>query len=217
MRIMWPALLAVFAPALALAQLDADTLTITISSDSPLRPDRVQVGITVNAPVTATFDDVLASLQGSGVTPANLTYGSTFFPSPGFDPKTDWLFTLSVPFASLKDTMSTLARLQTASAMDIRFYIQGVQASPELVASNPCVFTTLASQARVQAQKVAEAAGVTVGPIVGISDQSAEEVVAYVAVPTAVVRFGDFSAVGLIGSITAPSPCTMTVQFKLLH
>ena len=159
----------------------------------------------------ATLDDVLAALQGSGVTQANLLYPYTYLQS------TAWVILLPVPFTNLKDKMATLARLPATPGMDIQVYVQGVQASPELVAANPCSFTTLASQARVQAQKVADAAGVKAGAIIGISDFAAPQTVPAAILGEYLIAARVPPFISVLPSPPASPSCSMTVQFKLLH
>src|SRR5207249_8447739 len=171
------------------------------------------------APVNATLDDVIAAVQGTGAGLANLT-GVYTFQASGEEVATGWTFSIAVPFAKLNDTLAALVRIHDESPMYVSFYIEGMQTSPELQASQPCPYPSLVSYARTQVQKVAAAAGVRVGQVVGISDTPSGETV---AIPTLAFGIGD-TASGPLGGIAfglaIPEPaatCAMTVQFKLLR
>jgi len=92
-----------------------------------------------------------------------------------------------------------------------------------------CVWPALLSDAQAEAQRLAAAAGVTVGPIVALSDERAG--ITRTVVSASGLRFGDFGGVigGVIGQfplprlpayippiIPAPN-CALTVQFKFLR
>jgi len=223
------ALLMLAAPIAAFAQLDDNTITVTASRTSNLQPDQAQMGVTVASAATATLDDVVAALNGSGITAANLT-STSYVQVVGTPPLTSqWYFTIAVPIAQVNALIATLGKIQQrlavpGTAMAVSYYLQGLQVSAQLQAANPCAFTSLVSDAQRQAQTLAAAAGVSVGPIVAISDGSGTGS----AVAVLAVRQGDFSSL-LGGAIvtaglayqwyapaTAPA-CTMTVQFQLLH
>src|SRR5207249_5276725 len=78
MRILWLGVFFFAAQAMVMAQLDPDTLTVTVTRNTSLQPDQIRVGITVGAPVNATLDDVIAAVQGTGAGLANLTGVYTF-------------------------------------------------------------------------------------------------------------------------------------------
>jgi hypothetical protein len=221
MRALRLAALVLAIQAMALAQLDPDTLTINVTRNLLLQPDQVSINVFVSAPADSSFDDVLAALQGSGLTAANLTAAYTFMGSS--DPTTDWSFSLAVPVAKLKDAIAALQKAQDSSALDITFFTAGPRTSPELLASQPCPYATLVSYARTQAQKVADAAGVGVGPIIGVSDSpggvGAAVTIAVLAAfdpTTGIPSLGGSSGFSAWFSPVS-SPCTMAVQFKLLH
>jgi hypothetical protein len=214
MRIIQLFALLVAVQALALAQLDPDTLTINVTRNLLLQPDQVGINVFVNVPANSSLDDVLAALPGTGLTAANLISASTI--GLNGQSTTEWSFSLAVPLPKLKDALTALQTAKDTSTADVTFFTTaGLQTSPQLLASQPCPYPSLVSYAKTQAQKVAAAAGVNVGPIVGVSDSGDVSVAGYV--------IADF--VSITGSLSnfllgRPSPsvsCSMAVQFKLLH
>jgi hypothetical protein len=196
-------------PALLLAQAStADrTVTVTASRSASVAPDQALVSVTVYTSPSATRDEVLAALQGSSITAANLT---SVYSSTNYDNVTranqnqlTWTFSLTVPFSSAKTTMDQLAGLQIAvgkagKGMTLNFALRGTQASAQALAGQNCSAADLISDARAQAQKIAVAAGLSVGPVVGATGTSV------VTPPT-----GGFS------SGTYQPSCTLTVKFAL--
>ena len=65
----WSILLLALAPA-AFAQLDSDTVTITVSRQITYKPDQFVLNISAIAPVSLVLDDVVAGLEGTGITAA---------------------------------------------------------------------------------------------------------------------------------------------------
>jgi hypothetical protein len=220
------------AASLAFAQLDDNTITVTASRSVNLQPDQVLVLVSVQAAPLASLDDVLALLQGTGVTAANLNSASSptlQVPSGPLAPGgqfTNWSFTLAVSFDKLKDLFAALSRAQQAlpnsAASSLTYYLETLQVSQDLQNSQPCPFPALVSDARRQAQSVAALAGMGVGPIVAMA-QGTGGIPAWVNSPF--FRAGDFSASAITGVlslssflVSAPQPsatCSLTVQFKL--
>jgi uncharacterized protein YggE len=87
------------------------------------------------------------------------------------------------------------------------------QVSPALAASQQCPYALLVADAQGEAQRLAAAAGRSVGAVVAVSDGSelaAAGVLAYVS--------GSFSSLsGILGAPTSvpPATCGMTVRFSL--
>ena len=192
--------------------------TITVTASRPVNPqlDQAVVSVTVNAPVTAGPDDVLAALAGSGATLSML--------SPAYVPGA-WSFTMPVEFSGLKTVLAALTADQQAgqnSGFDVQFSVSGSQSSSS---GQTCPYTALFGDAQAQARAVAAAAGMKVGAVIRLSDGSDVEQ----NMPTLAYRSGDFSAL-LVNSLTASwyapsalitSPistpaCTMVVQFQLM-
>jgi hypothetical protein len=80
------------------------------------------------------------------------------------------------------------------SGLTLTFYVEGIQVSPQLQQSQPCSQAALLSDAQSWAKQVANAAGVSAGPILSI------------ATPGAVY------ARSTVFNLT----CSLTVQFQLM-
>jgi len=198
--------------------LDSDTLTIAASRTLNVQPDQVLVGVTVNTPVTASLQDVINELQGSGITAANLVnaYGYE-------EGETQWAFTLAIPFAKMGDTLTSLARIQqkvggSPGQPDLTFSVQGPQASADSQTAQSCSFPALVADAQSQAQKLASAAGITLGPVVSLSEGSPLQSVGFLSGVISFGSTGNFLPNPWFAPQPTPAqPCTLTVQFKLLH
>ena len=161
---------------------------------------------------------MVAALAAFGISSANLTsvFGSTAAPS------VQWNFTLAVPIAKLATTIGSLTHLQQSitqnnSGLTLTFTVQGTQASQlsqKLQQSQPCSSADLIADATAQAQKLAAAAGLTLGPILKLSNATS-------AGPTFAV-----ANVALIGyivpslvfeSVPPPATCSLVVRFQLLQ
>jgi hypothetical protein len=91
----------------------------------------------------------------------------------------------------------------------LSFYIGGLQVSDALAQSQSCPATDLVSDARAQAKMLADAAGVTVGPILTIDGSSANGAAARATLE-------DFF-LGYAYLAPAPPLCAITVKFRLLR
>src|SRR5437016_5851611 len=100
--------------ALAFGQLDSNTVTVTASRTSNPQPDQAVFVVTVQSGLSTTLGDVLAALQGSGITLADFSgvggYSSlrSVFPIPPDlltlpPPGIEWAFRLTAPLGSTKD------------------------------------------------------------------------------------------------------------------
>ena len=164
----------IFSPALLLAQLTSNSVTVTASQNVIPQPDQAVFGVSVTSAVDKSLDDIVNALAGSGVTAASLVGITTpAIPlQPGAQPQQllQWTFRLVVPLSKVKDTTSTLSNLQQSVAkagLSLSFGVQGTQ-----VSSQPpnCNFGDLITQARNQAQKVAGGGGLSAGAIIGITN-----------------------------------------------
>ena len=119
-------------------------------------------------------------------------------------------FQVTGPFSKLKDALARVDGVSHApgSLRDVSYSLSA-QVSPELQASDACPAPTLISEARSQAQKIAAAAGLSVGPVLSIADGKGGTTSGAVYA---------FLSVG--GSFLTPSPtatCSLNVQFKLVR
>jgi len=210
-------------PLAAFAQLDDNTVTVTASRQLPnLQPDQAVIGVDVAADPGAVLDDVLAALNGSGITAANL---SSVEPYPG-GPSTVWSFTLTVSLAKMSATLATLQRVINASPLPAAYSVLFTEVSPELQATQQCPYPALVSDAQAQAQKLASAVGLSVGPILTLSDSGQTAVAGTIFGSTIFVSGNGIPVSSSQLSFLLPStgqslpptvPCTMTVQLQLLH
>jgi hypothetical protein len=199
---------------LAFGQVDSNSITVTASrNNASAQPDQAVFNIQVNSGLDKSLDDVIAALQGSGITSANFQGLSAYFLSnsgsgTGTTPPPQsltWLFQLAAPLAKVKDTITTLSSLQAKIAaqnngLALSFSIQGTQSSAQPAA---CSLPDLLTSARTQAQNLAEGAGVSVGNILAMSSST-----------TGVTPLAGISGI-LLGASVAP--CTLTVKFGLLR
>jgi uncharacterized protein YggE len=183
------------------------TITVTASRNINVAPDLGVITVDVLTSTDATLDDVLAAAQGSIVTAANFTSVYTVNRSdPGGRTSRDyldWSFTLTAPLSNPKTTLGQLAALQVAvgtknNGMTVSYSLRGTQTSAQALAGQNCAASDLVSDARAQAQKMAVAAGLSVGAVVAVSGAS-------VVTPPS----GGFSA-----GTYQPS-CSLTVKFAL--
>jgi uncharacterized protein YggE len=219
-----PIFLLILSTPAAFAQLDSNSVAVSATRSLAQQPDQVLFGVTVQSGLNTSLDDVVAALQGSGITAANFSAVSTapayvLIGSGGPQPPTvtpmlQWTFVLPAPLARIKDTIATLSGLQQRIAqqnngLTLSFNVQGTQVSAQLQQSQVCPISDLLADATAQAQKLAGAAGLSPGAILAISSGT--------SVPGSVG-----SAVSITGALifappVLPSVCSMTVKFALLR
>ena len=201
---------------LAFGQLDSNSITVTASRNVSLQPDQAIFGVTVQAGISTSLDEIVVALQGSGITAANLSSVTT--PSQYTingtqpTPMLQWTFSVPVSLTKTKDTVATLTALQQSitklnNGMTLSFYIAGTQVSQQLAQSQTCSIPALVADATAQAQTMAAAGGLTLGAIVAMSSATPN----LVASPQAVFASGPY--VSAISSSLAP-PCVITVKFN---
>jgi hypothetical protein len=212
-RSLIPAL--VLSASLGFGQIDSNAVTVTASRNANLQPDTVLFSVTVTSGFNTGLDDVIAALAGSGITAANFSSVSSPFTlsiptgaiAQPVQPMLQWNFALPVPLSKLKDTSTTLTNLQQSIAkknagLAMSFSVQGTQVSPQLQQSQPCVISDLLADARAQAQKLADAAGLTLGQILALASSTS-------------------STTGSSNSIFNPLPslsiCAATVKYALIR
>src|SRR5579864_7275161 len=171
---------------LAFGQLDSNSVTVTATRSMAQQPDQVLFEVIVQSSINTSLDSVVAALQGSGITAANLSgVGSgpqlipVISPAPqplpaAFTPMIEWVFTLPVPLVKIKDTASTLSALQKSivqqsNGLTLSFNVQGAQVSTQSQQSQVCPIPDLLADATAQAQKLAAAAGLSLGVVLAMS------------------------------------------------
>jgi len=167
--------LALVATALAFGQSNPNSITVTASRTNNPQPDQVVFQVTVTSPLTTSRDDVIAALQGSGIGLTNFTGVSTQQTYNGKQYLTSlaWNFTLTAPLTSMKPTVDTFTGLQmtlskAATGLWLGFSVQGMQVSPQAQQAQPCSLPELISDARAQALKIANAANMSLGSVLGL-------------------------------------------------
>ena len=205
-------LLFVASAPLAFGQLDTNTITVSASRSVSLMPDQVVFTVTVQSGLNVGLDDVLAALQGTGITAANFTSSNggfvVFDPTTALHPPIQWTFSLPVPLTKIKDTLTALSALQKTigqnnSGMSVAFTLHGPQVSAQLFSSQSCSLADLIVDARTQADKLAGAAGLRVGGILAMSTFASSSI-GNVGNP-------------FFGSSVVPPGCSATIKFALLR
>ena len=205
---------------LAFGQIDANSVTISASNSANLQPDQAVFGVTVQSGLNTGLDDVLAALQGSGITAANFSGVSTSQQTVyngGVSSTTlslQWAFTLPAPLTNTKGTVASLTILQQNiaklnSGLTLSFSIIGTQVSQQLAQSQSCSLSGLIANATAQAQSLAAAANLTVGRILALSSSTSN------GVSNSGGFFAEFGSVSFSTTSAVPPPCAVTVKFAL--
>lgn len=193
---------------IAYGQSAPNSITVTASRNSAVQPDQVVFGVTVTSAITNTMSDVLAAVQGAGITATNFSNVTTvqqyISPTQQYVNSLQWTFSLTVPFANMKSTVATLNGLQLSAAqgnngLSVSFSIQGTQVSAQAQQAQACPASGLLSDARTQAQTIASASSMTVGSILAMSTS---------------VSTSAPGASSLAAAIQVPV-CSLTVKFAL--
>jgi hypothetical protein len=193
--------------ALACAQLDDNTLTVTVTRTVTAQPDQATLGLNVTTPATAGLDEVLAAFAGLNLAATDLTYFNTLGQS------LNWQFSKTLPFSGLKDALAALAATQTTYTFS--YYVQGQSSQGAQQSAALCPIPTLLSSAQTQAQQIASAVGVRLGPIVSMARGSATAVAAWFDPNTAVIPVSIVSLLYRPVPVSTAPGCTLTVQFQL--
>jgi hypothetical protein len=206
--------LLVVSASLAFAQLDSNSITVNASRSAALQPDQALFVVSVQSDLNTSLSDVLAALQGSGITSANFagisSSGTLNWNGVTLPPTLRWAFDLPVPLTKTKDTVAALTAVQQNIAQNnkslkLSFSIQGTQVSQQLLQSQTCSLPDLLTDARTQAQKLADASGVTLGAILAMSSPASSVATAAYPINTGI----SFS------STFASAPCVVTVKFAV--
>jgi len=212
-----------FAVVPVFGQLPSHTVTVQATRSLNLQPDQVVFGVSVSSSAGTNLSQVVAGLSGIGITAADLTGVENFDPST-----VQWGFTLAVPIASLTATITSLTSLaktigQNNSGLTLTFSVNGTQVSQQLHASQTCSNADLIADATAQGQKLAAAAGMTLGPILKLSNVSPAPPAVGATLglfPTLLLggRLGSFSGFVqyVAPPVTSPVTCSLSVQFQLL-
>jgi hypothetical protein len=202
-------------PFAAFAQLDDNTVTVTATRTLNLQPDQVLIQVDVAAQA---LSDALQIVAPAGITATNFNSYDTV----GF-----WTFQLTLPFDKLSATLVGLAKLQASARQGVVGY--GVLNSSISAQARKCPYPALVADAQAQAQQVASAAGVKLGPVLAISDSGGSTQLALLGgvvypgniVPVIIDPVDPTSEIirssGLANHQSPPPTCTMTIQFQLIQ
>jgi hypothetical protein len=202
--------------AACLAQLDDNTVSVTVTRIIALQPDQATISATVTTPTAAGLDDALPGIAAAGFTAADLTYVNTSGPG------TNWQFSKAVPFSDLKTVLPALATAQQSvssrtNAVSLSYFVgsQSSQAAEQAPAN--CPVPTLFADAQAQAQLLATISGGRLGAVVSLSQASSANgtISGYFFDSSAL--FAPLQLLPLTRVIPAASPCSLTVQFRLVH
>jgi len=167
-----------FTVAVACGQISPNSVTVIATRNTALQPDQVVFGIAVTSGVTSTRDEVIAALQGSGITAANFSNVNTIqvYDSQGQTTivALQWQFSQRVSLQAMKSTIGQMSAVQKSIAQadkgfSMSFSVQGLQVSSQAQQSQTCSLQDLIADARAQASKLASAAGKGVGAILAMS------------------------------------------------
>lgn len=193
-------------------QLDPHTITISATRSTYLQPDDAVFSVSVSAGAAISLDQVVAALSSLGITSSDLTgVNNTFSP-----PNLQWNFNLPVPLSSLTATIGSLTKLQQSitqnnSGLTLSFSVNGTQISQQLQQAQSCSNSELIADATAQAQKLAAAAGLMLGPIAKLSNGPSPQTygVLYDPLVGYVVPSNFVPA-------SSPVTCSLVVEFRLL-
>jgi uncharacterized protein YggE len=216
---MWKLGLAIFSLAAApvFAQLPSNTLTVTATRTINLQPDQALFSLSVTSSAATNLGQVVAALSGVGITSANLAGVGNNTAPPSFQ----WNFTLAVPLSNLTATIASLNNLeqtiaQNNSGLILTFTVEGSQvsqASQQQQQSQPCSNADLIADATAQAQKLAAAAGMILGPVIKLSNAPTPAQI--YAVPNLVLLDVVGAASFALSAQPSTATCSLVVQFQL--
>ena len=202
-----------FGCAAVFAQVDPYTVTVTATETQNIQPDQAVINGGIETGIGTALSDVVNILEPAGITASNITGISTV--NGGLTPNPNaivWSFTLAVPLASLNSTLAALAQLQQNTSLNnLYFSVQGLQVSPQLLASQQCPVSALLASAQAQALALAQAAGFGLGPLLAISDGS---VGAYSGAPSEIIEVVGVQV--FLATIQTPIVCTVVAKFSLI-
>ncbi|SPE40711.1 exported hypothetical protein [Candidatus Sulfopaludibacter sp. SbA3] len=151
------------------------SVTVTATLGQNVSPDQIGILVTVESAVTATLADVMAALQGTDLTPSNLSsvYSNQQYNSGTNKPTLvlDWTFQLLVPLANFKSEAAALQALQISlsqTPLTLTYSVQGPLVSTQAQVKS-CALADLVSAARTQAQQMASAANLKAGSILSLA------------------------------------------------
>jgi uncharacterized protein YggE len=204
----------------AFGQIESHTVTISATRSMVLQPDQILLVLSVSSNPSATLDQIVGALSGLGITDTDLT--GSYNSNP---PTLSWNFSFTTPLANVTATIGSITKLeqtiaQNNSGLTLTFYIGGTQVSQQLQQTQTCPNSDLISDASAQAQKLASAAGMTLGPILRLSNPPSSQPSRPALVAENATLTGVLGAYSILEFPLTPPPspltCSLSVQFQLL-
>lgn len=193
----------------ASAAFGQNTLTINASRQVNAQPDQSTIGIYVNTDASQTLDQVLALLK-----PANISATDFASLQAAGSGQLQWTFNTPVPLSNLTAVAAALNGLKSAG---VSYFVEGATASSQATAQ-ACNYGALIGDAQTQANKLAAAAGVTLGPIVSLAQESNGAVGNPFPIWDPLTGVIPVSRITYLVSsiVTTPTPsCALAVQFQI--
>ena len=175
-RRLLPVLLSLSTGAFGQATGDSPAISVTATAGQNIQPDQTTFSVSIQSPLTTTFDDLTSALKGTVLPPATFSNVTTVQNYVNNKPPTmalNWLFQLSVPLAGVKDQIAALQALTTTlgkaqTPLSLSYTASGPQTSATAQVQG-CALGDLVSAARTKAQKIAGAANRKPGNISAMS------------------------------------------------
>jgi hypothetical protein len=213
-----------FSIACAAAQPAGPSVTVSASKQINLPIEQANFEVSVGSGLSATLDQVLPVVQSLGLTASDLA--SISGPSIGFQLTTQppnqilWSFRLVRSFAQLSQAFSELNSWSNGvnSKFTATFALASLattEATTRRLADD--ALPGLIADARAKAQHLADAAGLTVGPILSLTNPSIPAVVGVVAPGR---PDGTILSLAQIVNLFAASPtstASVTIRFSLIR
>jgi len=190
----------------AWGQLQTNSIVVTASRTLNAIPDQAVFSVTVYSGYGTSLNEVVDAVSSVGITSSNfVTFGYPFSVLPA-NYSVEWDFNLTVPLSSLSGTIASLSALQSkgSNGLAISFSLQGTNASP--AAQPACVIADLVADATGQAQQLADAANLRLGPILAVSDQAVAGILVFLV-----------AGIPFFTSSTPPLACVATVKFGIVR
>ena len=172
-------LLALCSPAFG----QSDAITVTVSRNVDLSPDQIYFSFAIVADPDVSLDQILQASEPLGLTAKNLLsinlqqYG----PSPS-QVRLAYAFDFTTEMAKFKETnekLATVRRTMAANTPSMDLQVYAIAISPSESARDQArqgLLSPLFSDAKQRAGQLAQAAGVTLGAIVGVTEAWASNV-----------------------------------------
>lgn len=197
--------LALLCGSLGWAQLQTNSIEITTSRTLAATPDQASFSVRVDTGLGATLADVANVLSSTGITADNFVNLTPAFLNPRYD--LEWNFNLTIPLSKISSTVAQLTSLPTRTTS---FTFSGVTTSA--AAQPTCRTADLVADASAQAQKLADAANLRLGPVLAISDAGGP--VGVLALPSGFTLSG-FLRFAIISQ--NKRTCVATVKFGIVR